>query len=111
MSNRSSKITAEIDLERDGKQTGFLRLPHSVHRSAYGFLAIPIVSIRNGAGPRVLLMAGTHGDEYEGQVALTKLVRALSPDAITGQVIIIPMLNFPAAQAGMRTSPVDDGNL
>lgn len=111
MSNRPSRITAEIDLGRDGKQEGFLRLPHSVHRSAYGFLAIPIVSIRNGKGPRVLLTAGNHGDEYEGQIALTKLVRAVAPAEISGQVIVIPMLNFPAAQAGMRTSPIDEGNL
>jgi predicted deacylase len=111
MPPRSSKISAEIDFELDGKQTGFLRVPHSVHRSAYGFLAIPIVSLRNGTGPRVLLMAGTHGDEYEGQVALTKLARELTAEMIKGQIIIIPMLNFPAAQAGTRTSPVDDGNL
>ena len=111
MSPPPTKITCEIDLAKDGKHAGFLRLPHSVHRSAYGFLAIPIVSVRNGAGPRVLLMAGTHGDEYEGQMALTKLVRALEPADVAGQVIIIPMLNFPAAQAGTRTSPIDDGNL
>jgi len=111
MSNRPSKIAIEIDLAAEGKQTGYLRLPHSVHRSAYGFLAMPIVSIRNGSGPRVLLSSGNHGDEYEGQVVLTKLARELGPESIRGQVIIVPMLNFPAAAAGMRTSPIDDGNL
>lgn len=111
MSNRRSRITTDIDFGRDGKQTGFLRLPHSVHRSAYGYIAIPIVAIRNGTGPRVLLTAGNHGDEYEGQVVLTKLVRAIATETVNGQIIILPMLNFPAAQAGMRTSPIDDGNL
>ncbi|HUK06987.1 MAG TPA: succinylglutamate desuccinylase/aspartoacylase family protein [Stellaceae bacterium] len=111
MSNRRSKISIEIDLAANGKHTGYLRLPHSVHRSAYGFLAMPIVSIRNGTGPRVLLTSGNHGDEYEGQVVLTKLARMLAPENISGQVIIVPMLNFPAAAAGMRTSPIDDGNL
>src|SRR5581483_9160476 len=111
MSNRRSKISLELDLAAEGKHTGFLRLPHSVHRSAYGFLAMPIVSIRRGTGPRVLLSAGNHGDEYEGQVALTKLAQQLRPDAVSGQVIIVPMLNFPAAAAGMRTSPIDEGNL
>src|SRR5271169_2855303 len=48
MSNRRSRITADIDFAREGKQTGFLRLPHSVHRSAYGYIAIPLVAIRNG---------------------------------------------------------------
>ena len=68
MSNRRSRITTDLDFGREGKQTGFLRLPHSVHRSAYGYIAIPVVAIRNGDGPRVLLTAGNHGDEYEGQI-------------------------------------------
>jgi predicted deacylase len=41
-----------------------------VHRSAYGWIPIPVACVKNGAGPRILLMAGNHGDEYEGQVAL-----------------------------------------
>ena len=68
-----SPISSEIDYEADGKQAGYLRLPHSVHRSAYGWIPIPIVQIKNGEGPTLLLMAGNHGDEYEGQVAVTRL--------------------------------------
>ena len=60
---RKSGLKAHVDFEREGKQHGFLRLPYSVHRSAYGWLPIPIVCIRNGDGPRVLLMSGSHGDE------------------------------------------------
>jgi predicted deacylase len=30
---------------------------------------------------------------------------------VSGQVILLPMANFPAAQAGNRTSPLDEGNL
>jgi predicted deacylase len=71
----SSPIHCEIDLHADGKHAGYLRLPHSAHRSAYGWLPIPIVSIRRGDRPRVLLMAGNHGDEYEGQVALSEIAR------------------------------------
>ena len=62
MTTSTSRISSEIDFDRDGKQIGFLRLPHSVHRSAYGWIPIPIACIRNGDGPRVLLMAGNHGD-------------------------------------------------
>ncbi|KAF7961622.1 hypothetical protein AWV80_31285 [Cupriavidus sp. UYMU48A] len=72
---------------------------------------MPIVSLRNGEGPCVLLMSGTHGDEYEGQVALTRLVRSLSYKKIRGQIIILPMANYPAAKAGLRVSPLDEGNL
>src|SRR5262249_24358411 len=55
--------------------------------------------------------SGTHGDEYEGQVALCNLVKSLDPARIRGRVIILPAANFPAALAGRRTSPIDEGNL
>ncbi|MDJ0629776.1 MAG: succinylglutamate desuccinylase/aspartoacylase family protein [Rhodobacter sp.] len=104
-------ITSEVDLDASGKQTGFLRLPHSTHQSAYGWIPIPVVSIRNGDGPVVLMLAGVHGDEYEGQIALSSLARDLALDDITGQLIILPMTNAPAARAATRTSPIDGGNL
>jgi hypothetical protein len=107
----TSRIHAELDFDRNGKQTGFLRIPHSVHRSAYGWLPMPAVCVRNGNGPRVLILAGNHGDEYEGQVAICKLARNLEPDLIRGRVVMLPMANYPAALAGRRTSPVDGGNL
>ncbi|MCC0036706.1 MAG: succinylglutamate desuccinylase/aspartoacylase family protein [Hoeflea sp.] len=104
-------IEAEIDFEKPGKQTGFLRVPHSVHRSAYGWIPVPVVAINSGDGPTLLLISGIHGDEYEGQIALTKLARNLTADQIKGRVIILTMANFHAADSGLRTSPVDDGNL
>ncbi len=106
-----SRILSEVDFEQPGKHQGFLRVPHSVHRSAYGWIPVPIVSIKNGQGPVVLLMAGNHGDEYEGQVALCNLVQRLEPSQLNGQLIILPMANYPAARAGLRTSPLDQGNL
>lgn len=104
-------ITCEVDFRASGKQTGFLRVPHSVDRSAYGWIPVPITVIAGGVGPTIMLMAGNHGDEYEGQIALTKLVRELEPDDIRGRIIILTMTNFPAAEAGSRISPIDDGNL
>src|SRR6476469_1714434 len=98
MPSTKSRLSPEIDLDGDGKQTGFLRLPHSVHRSAYGWIPIPIAQIRNrgpnGGGPTILLMAGNHGDEYEGQVALGRLIRDLDPAEVRGRVIILPSANF-----------------
>jgi predicted deacylase len=104
-------ITSEVDYEAEGRQTGYLRVPHSVTRSAYGWIPIPVTVLKNGAGPTALLLAGTHGDEYEGQIAIDRLAKTLRPDQITGRIICLPMLNFPAADAGLRCSPVDEGNL
>lgn len=104
-------IKSEIDLDAAGKHVGYLRLPHSVRRSAYGWLPIPIASIKRGEGPVFIVTAGSHGDEYEGQIIVSSLIREISPEMVNGQIIILPMLNFPAADAGTRTSPLDDGNL
>ena len=106
-----SRLSADIDLTAEGKAMGFVRVPHSVHRSAYGWIPIPIVRIKNGDGPSVLMQAGTHGDEWEGQIGLGNLIRAIEPEHITGRLVILPSANFPAALAGQRTSPIDDGNL
>jgi predicted deacylase len=106
-----SQIFTDVDYEMDGKQVGWLYVPHSVTRSAYGHIAIPIAIIKNRSGPTVFFMAGNHGDEYEGQVALCKLIRALEPGEVSGRVIVMPAANLPAALAGTRVSPIDQGNL
>jgi predicted deacylase len=81
-----------------------------VTRSAYGNIAIPAAVIKNGEGPSVLLMAGNHGDEFEGQIGLCKLIRALEPEDIRGRVIAVPGINLPAALASARVSPIDNVN-
>jgi len=107
----STAITCEVELEARGKQAGYLRVPHSVHRSAYGWIPVPVTVIANGAGPTLVITAGVHGDEYEGQIAVANLARRIVPDDLHGRLILLPMLNLPAAEAGARVSPLDDGNL
>lgn len=104
-------ITSEIDFDAQGKQLSYLRVPHSTHRSAYGWIPVPITVIRNGDGPTLVISAGVHGDEYEGQIAVANLDRELDADDIRGRLILLPMVNFAAAEAGCRVSPLDDGNL
>jgi len=108
---RPSRLSPEVPLDEDGRHQGFVRLYHSVHESAYGFIPIPIIVLRNGAGPTALLVAGNHGDEYEGQVALCRLAQSLDVARIRGRVIVFPLANQPAGMAGRRTSPIDGGNL
>lgn len=106
-----TRIWTPVDFTADGKQSDCLRLPHSTDLSAYGWIPIPVVCIKNGPGPTALLVAGNHGDEYEGQIALSNLAREIRADQISGRLIIIPALNYPAVEAGQRVSPLDDGNL
>lgn len=104
-------ITSEVDFDAVGKQQGYLRVPHSTHRSAYGWLPVPITVICNGEGPTLVMSAGVHGDEYEGQIAVANLARDLGAADIRGRLILLPTLNAPAGEAGCRLSPIDAGNL
>lgn len=101
----------DLDLEKDGKQTGAIRISASGNDAAYHRIQIPAVALRNGNGPRVLCMGGNHGDEFEGQIIWTKLARRLEAHQIRGRLLILPAINLPAALAGTRTSPLDNGNL
>lgn len=107
----SSPIWTDIDYEQDGKQTGFLGVPQSTNSAGWATVFIPIIVIRNGAGPTALLFGGNHGDEYEGQVTLLNLAHSLEPADVRGRIIMIPALNLPASLAGTRLSPLDGMNM
>jgi N-alpha-acetyl-L-2,4-diaminobutyrate deacetylase len=108
---RDNPISATVNFEAEGVQHGFLKLPHSHDGSAWGSLMIPITVIKRGDGPTALLTGGNHGDEYEGPIALFDLAKTLDPKEVSGRVIIIPAMNYPAFRAGTRTSPIDGGNM
>jgi predicted deacylase len=109
--NQKTLMTCSIPLDRDGVHYGYLHVPHSVHRSAYGRIPIPIAVAKRGVGPTVLLTGGVHGDEYEGPVFLSDLARALGALDLSGRLIVLPSVNHPAYLAGTRTSPIDGVNL
>lgn len=104
-------ISCSLDFDQDGVQHGHLKLPYSRDDSAWGAILIPVTVIRNGAGPTALFTGGNHGDEYEGQISILDMARTLEPSEISGRVILLPMMNYPAVRGGRRTSPIDGGNL
>jgi N-alpha-acetyl-L-2,4-diaminobutyrate deacetylase len=104
-------VSCSIDLDAAGARHGFLSVPHSSDESAWGAVLAPIAVIRGGDGPTVLVTGGNHGDEFEGPLAIRKLVAGLDPARLTGRVILLPALNPPAQMAGRRTSPIDGGNM
>jgi N2-acetyl-L-2,4-diaminobutanoate deacetylase len=108
---KKNPIVATVDFEADGVQHGFLRLPWSRDESAWGNLMIPIAVIKNGSGPTALLTGGNHGDEYEGPIALVDLANRLTAETVSGRVIVVPYMNYPAFKVGRRLSPVDGLNM
>ena len=106
---QDSPITPTVDFDKNGVQHGFLKLPHSHDASAWGSIMIPISVAKNGEGPTILFTGANHGDEYEGPIALFDLAHQIKADDLSGRVIIVPGMNYPAFQAGKRTSPIDGG--
>lgn len=62
-------------------------------------------------GPRALIIAGIHGDEYEGPAAVLETARTLDVSQLSGTVTAIPIANPLAFRAGVRCSPEDEQNL
>lgn len=104
-------VFATLALERPGKQHGFLQVPYSHNLGGWANVMVPITVVAQGCGPTVLVLGGNHGDEYQGQIAAMKLARDLTPEQVTGRILLIPSLNFPAARAATRLSPLDGMNM
>jgi len=107
ITNAASRVVTEIDFEKDGRQSGYLRAPLSRNTSGWGVVEIPCFVAKHGVGPTVLLTGGIHGDEYEGQIALSEFIRTIDPATIQGRIIVLPAVNIPAVIAGTRLSPID----
>lgn len=104
-------IHTSISFDRPGQQQGFLQVPYSHNLGGWANVMVPITVVAQGRGPTVLVLGGNHGDEYQGQIAAMKLARELTPEMVTGRIILIPSLNFPAARAATRLSPLDGMNM
>jgi predicted deacylase len=104
----------QIDFAKPGKthyQVGF-------HLdSSWGYSLIPLTVI-NGlrtsdavTPPGIVSVGGTHGNEYEGPVAIKRLCLDLDPAEMSGRTILIPQLSESACRAHRRTSPEDGVNM
>ena len=104
-------LQCSIDLDKNGAQVGYLKLIHSDDQYSCSTIPVPIVSMKNGDGPTVLVSAGVHGDEYAGIAAIRHFLSTQKMEFIKGQLIIMPMTNYPAFCAVSRVSPLDNLNL
>jgi N2-acetyl-L-2,4-diaminobutanoate deacetylase len=103
-----------IDFDRPGKNHYQLAFHLD---SSWGYSLVPLTVInglRGGSGespPGVAAFGGTHGNEWEGQVAVKRLCRDLDPDVMRGRVILMPQLSESACTANTRVSPLDGVNM
>src|SRR6202050_2625435 len=93
---------ADIDFAKPGKH----HYQVAFHLdSSWGYSLVPLTVINGTAesdGPEpggVVAFGGTHGNEYEGQVAVKRLSCDLEPAEMRGRVILIPQLSETACRA------------
>jgi N2-acetyl-L-2,4-diaminobutanoate deacetylase len=100
----------ELDFQSSGLRRYWVQLDYR-HEGRPERMTWPLVLCRHGTGPAVLVTGGTHGDEFEGQIAATELIHRLDPARVSGLLMVAPTLNRPACLAGRRRSPIDDADL
>lgn len=102
---------ADIDFETPGKR----HYQVAFHLDgAWGYSLVPLTVIvgRNGTNANgVICFGGTHGNEYEGQIAVKRLCADLNAGEMAGRVILIPQLSESACTANLRISPLDGVNM
>lgn len=101
----------DIDFAKPGKHHYQLALPLD---GTWGFSVVPLTVINGLRGTNkegVICFGGTHGNEYEGQVAVKRLATDLDPAEMTGRVVLMPRLSESACVANSRTSPLDGVNM
>ncbi len=52
----------------------------------------PMVTFGNGTGPKVMIIAGVHGNELPAQIAAMKMINYLNGKSIKGTVYVIPFV-------------------
>lgn len=102
---------AQIDFDQPGRR----HYQVAFHLDgAWGYSLVPLTVINGRRGPNrngVICFGGTHGNEYEGQIAVKRLCADLDAERMTGHVILMPRLSESACTANSRTSPLDGVNM
>jgi hypothetical protein len=94
---------------RGKKVAGTIEVPAGVDAA----LSIPVV-VANGArpGPVLALVSGLHGTEYASIISLEKVIERLDPAALSGTVIVIPLVNVRSFEQKIaHVNPVDNKSM
>ena len=91
------------------KRTGWLEV---ASRADGGTWRLPLLYVSGASdGPKLVVTAGVHGNEYEGVEAIPRIYEQVESNALHGTLVMVPVCNMPAYEAGTRNSPIDGLNL
>ena len=107
--NNKTFTVGSIEAEQGEVAKGCLSIEKGIDEGTF----IPITII-NGAksGPVLTLVAGIHGTEYVPIITAQKLVKEITPEELSGTLIIVHIANIPAfSSRSDYSSPIDYKNL
>jgi predicted deacylase len=89
------------------------RLARDVATTADGAeIRLPVNILRGRRdGPRLVAIAGIHGDEHDGPAALLDVCDELDPNDLHGTLVVVPIANPPAFRTATRRNVADGENL
>ena len=106
----AADLTVGTATARPGQRaSGVIRIPAGSDSAT----DIPVIIV-NGAkpGPTLAVVAGAHGTEYASIIALEQLGPATDPAAMSGSLVILPLLNIASfTQKVPHVNPVDGKGL
>jgi predicted deacylase len=91
------------------KAYGTIEVPAGVDAA----LSIPVF-VANGAksGPVLALVSGAHGTEYASIIALEKVIERIDPSALSGTVIVVPLVNVNSFEKKVpHVNPTDNKSM
>jgi uncharacterized protein len=99
----------DLDWVTPGRRTSVLQIEEGSGRPA---IEVPVHAVvGHTPGPRLAIVGGVHGDEYDGIRAAQRLVKLYAPEVLHGTLVVVPVANPSAFAAGQRRTSIDDVDL
>jgi predicted deacylase len=94
---------------RGQKGFGAIEVPKGVDAA----LTIPVAVVHGAKpGPVLAIVSGAHGTEYASIIAVERLIQRLDPAAVSGTVILVPLVNVPSFEQKIaHVNPVDNKSM
>jgi hypothetical protein len=111
LTDKSAYAERRVALDQVGWSDGPSREQVIVTRQHHSGHVIEIpVAVTTGArgGPTLAVMSGMHAGEYAGVLAAQRLVQQITPDVLSGRLIVVPVISTLAfMERNMQLNPVD----
>lgn len=107
---QAAHVTVGTATAQPGQRaTGFIQVPAGVDAAT----DIPVIVINGDKpGPKLAIVAGSHGTEYASIIALERLAQSVDPSSLSGTLTIVPLVNLASfRQKVPHLNPVDGKNM